>query len=102
MQDFLTYIFVANIFFIFVDATIGYHAAPALTMLAGGDEAGAENAVRGVRRLLAWVVTLYMFFNCLGYFDRKPWLLYFTSAVLAVDIAAQLIIFRKMSGRKRP
>ena len=100
MEPLHGYIFVANIFLIFIDATVGYHAAPALTMLAGGEEPDAERAVRGVRKLLAWVGTLYMFFNCLAYFDQKPWLLYFTSAVLAVDIAAQLIIFRKMADRR--
>lgn len=100
MDQYLDYIFVGNIFLIFVDATIGYHAAPAIAMLTGNDEEGFGRTVRGVRRLLAWVVTLYMFFNCLGYFDRKPWLLYFTSAVLAVDIAAQLILFRKTLDRR--
>ncbi len=100
MEPHHAYIFVANIFLTFIDATVGYHAAPALTMLAGGEEEGAERAVRGVRKLLAWVVTLYMFFNCLAYFDQKPWLLYLTALVLAVDIAAQLVIFRKMADRR--
>lgn len=100
MEPYLPYIFVGNIFLVFIDATIGYHAAPALSLLAGNDGEGAERAVVGVRKLLAWVVTLYMFFNCLAYFDRKPWLLYFTSAVLFVDIAAQLIILRRMAGHK--
>lgn len=96
----LTYIFVANIFLTFIDATVGYHAAPALALLAGNDEDDRERTSRGVRKLLSWVVTLYMFFNCLAYFDRVPWLLYFTSAVLAVDITAQVVIFRKMIGRR--
>ena len=97
----LSHVFTANIFLIFTDATIGYYAAPALTRLAGGGEDGSERAVRGVRKLLAAVVTLYMFFNCLGFFEQKTWLLYFTSAVLAVDIAAQVIIFRKLDRRGR-
>lgn len=96
----LSYIFVLNIFLTFIDATIGYYAAPALALLVGTDEEGGERTIRGVRRLLSWVVTLYMFFNCLAYFDRIAWLLYFTSAVLAVDITAQLVIFRKMTGRR--
>lgn len=100
MEPYLTYIFVLNIFLTFVDATIGYYAAPALGRLAGNEE--PERTARGIRRLLAWVVTLYMFFNCLGYFEQKPWLLLFTSMVLAVDITAQFFIFRKMSGRKGP
>lgn len=100
MEQHVTYIFVANIFLTFIDATIGYHAAPALALLMGTDEEESEPAVRGVRRLLSWVVALYMFFNCLAYFDRVPWLLYCTGAVLAVDITAQLVIFRRMIGRK--
>lgn len=99
MDQYFTHIFAANIFLIFLDATIGYYAAPAIALLAGGEEADAERALRGVRKLLTWVVTLYMFFNCLAFFEQKPWLLYCTTTVLAVDIAAQLIIFRKMMGR---
>jgi len=100
MEQHVTYIFVANIFLTFIDATIGYHAAPALALMVGTDEEESEGTVRGVRRLLSWVVALYMFFNCLAYFDRVHWLLYFTSLVLAVDITAQLVIFRRMIGRK--
>lgn len=99
MDHYFTYIFVGNIFLIFIDATIGYHAAPAIALLAGGEEEGAQRALHGVRKLLAWVVALYMFFNCLAFFDQISWLLYFTTAVLAVDIAAQTIILRKMRGR---
>lgn len=100
MDQHLTYIFVANIFLTFIDATIGYHAAPALVLLVGTDEEQSERTARGVRRLLSLVVTLYMFFNCLAFFDRLPWLLYFTSAVLAVDITAQVFIFRRMTRPK--
>ena len=99
MDHHLSYVFLANVFFILVDATIGYHAAPALSRLGGVDQSDAEWTVRGVRKLLAGVVTLYTFFNCLAFFDQKPWFLYFVSAVLAVDIAAQLIICRKMTLR---
>ncbi|MBJ6750407.1 hypothetical protein [Geomonas anaerohicana] len=94
----LTYAFVANIFLTFIDATVGYYAAPALAALVGSDADGAEESVRGIRRLLSAVVALYMFFNCLAYFDGIPWLLYCTTAVLAVDITAQMVIFRKMAG----
>ncbi|QXE89098.1 hypothetical protein KP001_11535 [Geomonas subterranea] len=100
-MELFTYAFVANIFLTFIDATIGYLAAPALAALMGsgeeGSEEGSEGPVGGIRRLLSFVVALYMFFNCLAYFDRIGWLLYFTTAVLAVDITAQLVIFRKMT-----
>lgn len=100
MDQHMTYVFAGNIFLIFIDATVGYYAAPAVALLAGTDEDGLGRTVRSVRRLLSWVVTLYMFFNCLAFFDDKEWLLYFTTAVLAVDIAAQLLLFRKVIGRR--
>lgn len=93
----LTYVFAANIFLTFIDATIGYYAAPALAALVGNDEEVGEGAVRGIRRLLAVVVALYAFFNCLAYFDRISWLSYSISGVLAVDITAQLVIYRKVT-----
>lgn len=95
-----TYTFVANIFLTFIDATIGYYAAPALAALVGGGEEGGEGAVQGMRRLLSFVVALYAFFNCLAYFDCISWLSYFISGVLAVDITAQLVIYRKMTSRR--
>ncbi|MBU5636857.1 hypothetical protein KOM00_08930 [Geomonas sp. Red69] len=97
-MDLLTCAFVANIFLTFIDATIGYHAAPALAALVGSDAEEGEVSARGIRRLLSFVVALYMFFNCLAYFDRTTWLLYFTTAVLLVDITAQLVIYRKVTG----
>ncbi|MBJ6800485.1 hypothetical protein [Geomonas propionica] len=100
MDQLFTYLFVVNIFLTFIDATVGYHAAPAIALLAGSGEEEAEHTARGIRRLLSWVVMLYMFFNCLAFFDRIPWLLYGTAAVLAVDIAAQVVIFLKMTGNK--
>lgn len=100
----LTYTFVTNIFLTFIDATIGYYAAPALAALVRSDEEGGaeggDGAVRGMRRLLSFVVALYAFFNCLAYFDRISWLSYFISGVLAVDITAQLVIYRKMTSRR--
>jgi len=97
----LLYTFLANCFLIVLDAAIGYYAAPALVRLGGGEEADAEGAIRGMRRLLAGVVALYMFFNCLAFFDQKPWLLYLASAVLVTDIVVQLIICRKMMHRTK-
>lgn len=100
MDQHLTYIFAGNIFLIFIDATVGYYAAPAVALLVGTDEEEVGRTILSVRRLLSWVVTLYMFFNCLAYFDNKSWLLYFTTAVLFVDITAQLLLFRKVIGRR--
>ncbi|QWV94333.1 hypothetical protein KP004_03870 [Geomonas oryzisoli] len=99
-MELLTYVFVANIFLTFIDATIGYYAAPAIAALAGSDQEEAEGSVRGIRSLLSFVVALYMFFNCLAFFDRTPWLLYLTTAVLVVDVTAQLVIIRKVTGAR--
>lgn len=93
--------FVLNIFLTFIDATVGYHAAPALSRLAGVRRDGTESAVRSVRALLTGVVALYMFFNCLAFFDGTTWLMYAVSAVLAVDIAAQLVILSRVSSREK-
>ena len=100
METYLPYIFISNIILIFIDATIGYHAAPTLARLGGGDEAGTEWAISGVRKLLAGVVALYMYFNCLAFFDEKQWLLLLVTGVIVLDIVAQIMVSGKMRSRK--
>ena len=100
MDAYLPYIFISNIFLTFIDATIGYHAAPTLARLGASDEAGTEWAIRGVRKVLAAVVALYMYFNCLAFFDNKPSLLFIVTGVIVVDIVAQLVVSGKMRSRK--
>lgn len=100
MDAYLPYIFISNIMLTFIDATLGYHAAPTLARLGASDEAGAEWATRGVRKLLAAVVALYMYFNCLAFFDQKPLLLLIVTGVIVVDIVAQLMVSGKIRSRK--
>jgi hypothetical protein len=93
-------IFFCNIFLVFIDATIGYYAAPMLARLGTRDEAGIEWAVQGVRKLLVGVVALYMFFNCLAFFNEKPLLLLIVTSVVVLDIVCQLAVSRKLRERE--
>lgn len=101
MDAYLPYIFISNIFLTFIDATIGYYAAPALARLGGNDEDGVEWAVQGVRKLLAGVVALYMFFNCLAYFNDKTTLLLIVTSVIVLDIVCQLMVSRKLRDHQK-
>jgi len=87
-------IFIINTLMVLVDTAIGYHLAPRL--LAGMDEPEAvEAGVRTTRGLLPAVVALYMFFNCLGYFQGRTAYLLSVSGLLLVDLALQLWLRRK-------
>jgi len=87
-------IFIINTVLVLVATAIGYHLAPRL--LAGMDEPEAvEAGVRTTRFLLPAVVALYMFFNCLGYFQGRTAYLLSVSALVLVDLALQLWLRRK-------
>ena len=101
MDAYLPYLFISNIFLTFIDATIGYHAAPTLARLGAADEAGIEWAIQGVRKLLAGVVALYMFFNCLAFFNQKSLLLLVVTSVGVLDIVCQLMVSRKLRDRQK-
>jgi hypothetical protein len=90
-------IFIINTLLVLADTALGYHLAPRL--LAGMDEPEAvESGIRTTRGLLPVVVALYMFFNCLGYFQgRTTWLLA-VSGLLLVDMALQLWLRRERRG----
>lgn len=100
MEPYLPFLFIGNIVLTFIDAAIGYHVAPTLALFGGGDEADAERTVRGVRKLLAGVVALYMFFNCLAFYNHRPLLLLAVTGVIVLDILAQTMVRGKMSKRK--
>lgn len=100
MEPYLPMLFIGNIVLTFIDATVGYHAAPVLALLGGNDEEDTERTVRGVRKLLAAVVALYMFFNCFAFYNQKPLLLLVVTGVIVLDILAQALIGGKMSKRK--
>ena len=97
MEQYHLLIFILNILMVLLDAAIGYHFAPRL--LAGMGEADAvESGVRTTRRLLPVVVALYMFFNCLGYFQGRTVYLLSVNGLILVDIVLQLLLRRKRRG----
>lgn len=101
MDAYLLHIFISNIFLTMIDTTIGYYSAPALARLGQNDEAETEWAIRGVRKLLAGVVAIYMFFNCLAYFGQKPLLILIVTSVILLDIVAQLVVGRKIRNQQK-
>ncbi len=97
MEQYHLPIFVINTILVLVATALGYHLAPRL--LAGMDEPEAvEAGVRTTRGLLPVVVALYMFFNCLGYFQGQTAYLLAVSGLLVVDMALQLLLRRKRRG----
>ena len=94
MEQYYLPIFIVNTLLVLVDAALGYHFVPRL--LSGMDEPEAvEAGVRTTRGLLPVVVALYMFFNCLGYFQGCTTYLLAVSCLLLVDMALQLWLRRK-------
>lgn len=97
MEQYHLPIFIFNTLMVLVDTALGYHLAPRL--LAGMDEPEAvEAGVRTTRWLLPVVVALYMFFNCLGYFQGRTVYLLSVSGLILVDMALQLILQRRRRG----
>ena len=97
MEQYHLPIFIFNTLMVLADTALGYHLAPRL--LAGMDEQEAvEAGVRTTRGLLPVVVALYMFFNCLGYFQGRMVCLLAVSGLLLVDLALQLWLRRKRRG----
>jgi hypothetical protein len=90
-------IFICNTVMVLVVTALGYHLAPRL--LSGMDEPEAvETGVRTTRNLLPLVVALYMFFNCLGYFEGRTTYLLGVSGLVLLDLALQLLMRRKRRG----
>ena len=84
-------LFLLNTVMILVDASVGYHMAPLL--LAGTGEANAvESGVRSTRRLLSAVVALYMYFNCMGYFQGLMSYLLTVSGMIVFDLLLQFYL----------
>lgn len=94
MEQYHLLIFICNTVMVLGVTSLGYHLAPRL--MAGMDEAEAAKAgVRTTRGLLPLVVALYMFFNCLGYFEGRTVYLLGVSGLVLVDLALQLLMRRK-------
>lgn len=97
MEPYYLPIFIFNILMILVDAALGYHFAPRL--LAGmGEPETVEAGVRTTRKLLPAIVALYMFFNCMGYFQGRTAYLLSVSGLILVDLVLQLLLRRKQRG----
>lgn len=91
MDQYLSYIFAANFIFVIIDASIGYHVAPILiSSFSRGDHNVA--AIGTVRTLLAVVVAMYMFFNCLAFFRASALLLVIVTGIILLDIGSQLFM----------
>jgi hypothetical protein len=89
-------LFVLNMFLILLDASLGYYLAPHLLRHSEGADAELrESAIHTVRRMLTALVTLYMFFNCLGFFDGNSSLLMIVSALVVCDIVGQTYLKRR-------
>ena len=94
MDQFYLPLFIFNTIMIIVDASLGYHFAPHL--LSGMDDAEAmESGVSTTRKLLSAVVALYMFFNCVGYFQMRSTYLFAVSGLILLDLALQFFLHRK-------
>ena len=90
-------LFLLNSLLILLNASLGYHMAPRL--LAGVEDPDTSAAgIRSIRGLLPAIVALYMFFNCLGYFQARSSYLVTVSCLVFVDLALQLVLRRKARG----
>ncbi|WP_243370313.1 hypothetical protein [Geotalea sp. SG265] len=101
IDAYLPYILALNILLTILDATIGYHAAPSLVRTGAADEESRAAAAKTIRSMLALVVALYSFFSCLAFSRQNLPLLLILTAVIVVDMVAQVILLRKMKNRSR-
>lgn len=94
----LVSLFVLNILLVLIDASLGYHLAPRLIRISDPDEPELqESTVRMVRNMLTFLVALYMFFNCMGYFNGNSGLLMIVTGMILFDLVAQVYLRRRAS-----
>lgn len=95
MDHYLLAIFILNFMLVIGAAALGYHLAPLLIhgRITEGEDPG--QATLQLRRLLSWMVALYMFLNCFAYFRQNAVFLMVVTALVMVDIISQLIIRRR-------
>ncbi len=98
MEQYHLFIFVVNTLMVLVVTALGYFFAPVL-MSGMGEPESVEAGVRTTRGLLPIVVALYMFFNCLGYFQGRSMYLLSVSGLVLFDLTLQLYMRRKRLGR---
>lgn len=98
LEQYKLQIFLLNWGLVIVDAALGYRMAPLLVRKVEDDDVdvGPAMTAASIRRLLAFVVALYMFFNCLAYFRDKMGLLAIVSCIVILDIVFQLVLRWRM------
>jgi len=99
VEQYHLFIFVVNTLMVLVVTALGYFFAPVL-MSGMGEPESVEAGVRTTRGLLPVVVALYMFFNCLGYFQGRSMYLLSVSGLVLFDLTLQLYMRRKRLGRR--
>lgn len=100
MHDLLLPIFIINMLLVLVDASLGFHLAPVLFRVSGGNPETSAAGIRSLRLLLTGVVALYMFFNCLAYFRNNAPLLLVVTALILFDLGGQLYIRYRSRSRQ--
>ncbi|MDH4101438.1 MAG: hypothetical protein OEV28_12795 [Nitrospirota bacterium] len=98
MDYYLLGIFILNFVMIIGAAGLGYHFAPTFARFRLAEDEDPEQGVQRLRRLLSWMVALYMFLDCFAYFRRNTVFLLVVTALVMVDIISQLVIRRKLEG----
>jgi len=99
MDTLLLPFFIVNLLLVLIDASVGYHLAPILFRVSGGEPDAAANGVRNIRYLLTGVVILYMFFNCLAFFRHNAPLLLVVTGLVLFDLGGQLYIRHRTRQR---
>lgn len=95
-------VFIVNWVLIIIDASLGYFVLPVLLSrvpVKSDSEPGHENdaVVAKMRRLLTFMVLLYMLVNCYAFFESQEILLYIVTALIVMDIIVQLAVGKKRS-----
>jgi hypothetical protein len=99
VQEISLALFVLNWVLIVGDASLGYFLLPLVLPPRSGQENEEEQdkatlAVGGMRRLLTVMVSLYMLVNCYAFYQGHSTLLYLVTAIVLLDIIAQLVLRR--------
>ena len=97
-DSYLKPLFVINTLLVLVDAALGYFVVPKILQKFYPPEDTPESgSPPPFRRLLAVVVTFYMFFNCFAYFGQNGILLLIITIIVLLDIGFQLLVRWKSS-----
>ena len=86
--------FILNVLLIICDASLGYFVLPLILRPNPGETSGGETVVGEMRRLLTVMVILYMLVNCYAFYQGHWTLLYVVTAIVLLDIVAQLVLRR--------